>query len=356
MKKPGRTKLNPLVWRDARDVGVVGQGWPSESEPFTRLPDRARGVVGDNVWKMSRWPAGLAVVFATDAPEVHVRWLLARPRQLPNAADTGMMTAAIDGYGRHSDGTWYWIGCTPPPPDGRVFESKVNKTALDGEYRAYLLHLPVGTGVAKLEVGVDSGARFEAATPDTRPPVVYYGTSIVHGYCVSRPGVSHVNLLRRRLDYPFVNLGFGGCGRMDCEVAELMAELDAALYVVDCLPNMSTDLLPENFPRLVEAVRAKRPDTPILFVGDRLFGDAAFQPDRRIMQEKKNRAQREAVERLQRERVAELHLFEPANPFGDDFEGTIDGSHPTDVGAMRMAEALEPVLNRFLPSAGGGSA
>jgi lysophospholipase L1-like esterase len=33
---------------------------------------------------------------------------------------------------------------------------------------------------------------------------------------------------------------------------------------------------------------------------------------------------------------------------GSDGEATVDGTHPTDLGFMRMADAIEPTLHRAL--------
>ena len=40
-----------------------------------------------------------------------------------------------------------------------------------------------------------------------------YGTSITQGGCASRPGMAYTNILSRRIDAPFINLGFSGSGR-----------------------------------------------------------------------------------------------------------------------------------------------
>jgi len=56
-------------------------------------------------------------------------------------------------------------------------------------------------------------------------------------------GMAYPAILGRRLDRPVVNLGFSGNGTMDPSVGALMAELDASIYVIDCLPNMgATDV------------------------------------------------------------------------------------------------------------------
>jgi lysophospholipase L1-like esterase len=33
---------------------------------------------------------------------------------------------------------------------------------------------------------------------------------------------------------------------------------------------------------------------------------------------------------------------------GDDFEGTVDGVHPNDLGMMRIAESLEPAIKKLI--------
>ena len=54
-------------------------------------------------------------------------------------------------------------------------------------------------------------------------PVVVYGTSITQGANASRPGMAYTNILSRRLNVEFVNLGFSGSGRGEPEVAEVIA-------------------------------------------------------------------------------------------------------------------------------------
>jgi len=338
------------VWHDVLKPRVEGQGWEDVEKPSDRLPARARDVVREEVWNLSRQPVGLSVRFRTDASRIMARWTLDGDPS-PDCRKTRLRNGGLDCYGKASDGTWRWVGPGQPttPPD---CEATLNGDRLDGEARAYRVYLPTGVGVSSLAIGVDEGAAFEPMPHDERRPVVVYGTSIVHGATVSRPGMAHTSIISRRLDYPLVNLGFGGNGRMEAEVAGLLAELDAALYVVDCLPNIGADLVPRRLPRLVEAIREARPDVPILFVGDRLYGDASFIPARREANRAKCDAQREAIERLEAGGVAGLHLVESANFFGDDFEGTIDGSHPTDLGSMRMAEALLPKVSSILNAEG----
>jgi len=177
---------------------------------------------------------------------------------------------------------------------------------------------------------------------------VFYGTSIVQGGCASRPGKAHPALIGRMLNWHVTNLGFSGNGTMDPEVGDLMAELDAAAYVVDCAPNMQPDEIAERTGPLVRKLRAARPDTPIVLVENIEYQAGFFLPKTRQAYEAKNAALRAAFEDLVAAEVPHLHYVPCRGLLGDDGQGAVDGTHPTDLGFHRFAEALAPVLREIL--------
>lgn len=335
-----------VVWRDGFDLTVEGLGWTEDAGSYARLPQRTDGKVDGGVWDKSRGPVGVGVRFVTDATDIYVRWRLAA-EPTPGPHETMLGTSGVDCYGRAEDGRWLWVGKQDPwqLPES---DGKLNQTELDGALREYRVYLPKASEVSRLEVGVHEQFRFEPGKPDARPPIVLYGTSICHGVGATRPGMAWPSIMQRRLDYPLTNLGFGGNGRMEPEVMEFINELDYRLLVVDCLPNMGLEQITANCPALIESVRKTHGDVPILFVSDRAFGDAAFQPERAKTQMGKSGCQKRLVERFIEGGDRNLHLIEPANYFGDDYEGTVDASHPSDLGAMRMADAVEPHVRRIL--------
>src|SRR5690606_298630 len=118
-----------------------------------------------------------------------------------------------------------------------------------------------------LEIGVSKQASFTALPARTEKPVVVYGTSIAQGGCASRPGMAWTAILERQLGVPMVNLGFSGNGRMEEEVVNLVAEINARVFVLDCLPNLGGVEPAEVEKRIVHAVRylrKKHPGTPIV--------------------------------------------------------------------------------------------
>jgi lysophospholipase L1-like esterase len=146
-----------------------------------------------------------------------------------------------------------------------------------------------------------------------------------------------------------MNLGF--CGRAWCEpaVANALGRVDAALYIVDPLPNNTVDQLKERLPEFLRILRARRPDTPILLVQDRLHGDASFVAGRDEIRTTKNAALDDVIAALRDAGMAGLHVASHPSWYGNDFEGTTDGSHPNSIGAHHMAHAMEPIVSKLLP-------
>ncbi len=288
---------SPILWFDARQVGVEGQGWTETKAPYDRLPEKAEGVVRPPVWGLSRHSAGLCIPFTTDAREIHTSWTLTSDRlAMPHMPATGV--SGLDLYVRQADGGWHWLAV------GQPREAPTNTTRLVGGLpdgtRDYLLYLPLYNGVSEVEIGVPEGSTIASweRPEERRKPIIFYGTSITQGGCASRPGMVHTAILGRRLDRSVINLGFSGNGTMDPEVGTLLAELDPAVYVIDCLPNMSAQQVAERTEPLVKTLREKHPDTPIVLAEDRTYANAFLLPSSRQRNESSRKALRGAYDRL----------------------------------------------------------
>jgi hypothetical protein len=83
---------------------------------------------------------------------------------------------------------------------------------------------------------------------------------------------------------------------------------------------------------------------PIVLVEDRTSANAWLRPAQRRNHAASRAALKAAFERLQAAGVAGLVYVEGEHLIGDDGEATVDSSHRNDLGMMRMADALEPVL------------
>jgi len=96
---------------------------------------------------------------------------------------------------------------------------------------------------------------------------------------------------------------------------------------------------------LVRQLRQARPKTPILLVEDRSYTNSPLVPAHQQRHAASRAALKAAYQRLLDARVEGLHYLEGEHLLGDDGEGTGGSSHATDLGFMRQADALEPVLD-----------
>ncbi len=341
----------PTHWVDVRELDVEGKGWTDTKSFFDRLPAKAEGVVRPPVWNLSRQSAGLLVRFTSDATSIQARWTVTSSELgKPHMPATGV--SGLDLYVKADDGRWRWLG-VGRPDDGKTNTGTLAKGLPEGR-REFLLYLPLYNGLSSVEIGVPEGrtiAKAPARAQGHRKPIVFYGTSITQGGCASRPGMVHTAILGRRLDRPVINLGFSGNGTMDPEMATLLAELDAAVFVLDCLPNMSPAEVAERVEPFVRTLRKVHPETPIVLAEDRFYANGAIVPGSRKHNIDNHAALKTAYDHLLADGIKALHYLPGAGQLGDDGEDTVDGSHPTDLGFLRMADAFAPVLTEALKQA-----
>ena len=85
-----------------------------------------------------------------------------------------------------------------------------------------------------------------------------------------------------------------------------------------------------------------------MLIEDRTYANTWLLPSRRERHTASRAALKAAYERLKADGVKGLYYVEGEHLLGDDDEATTDSSHPSDLGMMRMAESLEPVLRPIL--------
>lgn len=339
-----RRTARDLVWRNVSDWGVEGKAWNDTERYFDRLPSRTKNVVPEPVWNLSRHSSGMCARFETDSQSIHVRYRLLNDNlAMPHMPATGV--SGVDLYAEDAQGVDRWVAVVQPR--AQDVEAALAENLLPG-LRTYTLHLPLYNGLDSLEIGIDADAAFTPISPRKEKPIVFYGTSIMQGACASRPGMAIPAILGRRLHLPVVNLGFSGNGRMESALAELLGELDPCLFAIDCVPNMTVPMIEERTIPLVRILKRARPDTPVLLVEDRAFSNTPFFPSRGAQHRANRKALREAFETLTNDGVTDLYYLAGDYLLGEDGEGATDGSHPSDLGMVRYADAYEPVLRTML--------
>ncbi|MBL8230302.1 MAG: SGNH/GDSL hydrolase family protein [Bryobacterales bacterium] len=339
----GQTTEAPARWHNLASMPLEGQGWTATKHRYDRLPAKAEGVVRAPVWSLAQDSAGMSYRFVTDAATIRARWRVRRPRlSLVHMPATGV--SGLDLYVRNG-GKWQWIGVGRPD---QVDSEQTLVSGITRQKREYLLYLPLYNGVEQVEVGVPEGSAFEAAPTAGKKPVVFYGTSILQGGCASRPGMAYPAIVSRMLDWPAINLGFSGNGKTEPEMADLLAELDPAVYVMDSLPNLSPDEARDRVGPFVAKLRAAHPKTPIVLVENVTYTDSHTVDARRAKAIEANRHLKTLYEKLKASGDTAVYYIPTQSLFGADGEDTVDGVHPTDLGFLRMAQGIAPVLRPLL--------
>ncbi len=323
---------------------IYGLYEPRAKGDLRRMPDDIAAATNPGVARNARHTAGGRVRFTTDSGRIALRVRMPYVTKYPHMALTG--SSSFDLYEDTDLGSTYLNVFKPSMSITDGFEMTLTLGAR--RTRSLTLNLPLYSPVASIEVGLDADATLSGGRKysGTRLPIVYYGSSITQGACASRPGLAYQAIISRRLDVDFINLGFSGNARAELPIVEYMASLHMSAFVSDYDHNApSVDYLRETHRRMYEIIREKNPSIPYIMLS---------RPDFATHSEDDSEKRRRVVE----------DTFRFARAAGDknvwyiDGEGiyrgaeldacTVDGSHPTDLGFMKMADAIGRILRRAM--------
>lgn len=364
---------------DPIDVGaeVHGSAWESLAGRFVRLEDSAEGLVRKPVWDLSRNSAGLSLVFRSNTRRLELSFDVFGWKGMNHMPATGV--SGVDLFAYKPDGEELWCAAkfmpqfkeeyievpatgsqtataqtspssaqtTTDPSSVQARTVRVTRVAYSFEQIDYEegceeyewhLYLPLYNTVENFRMAVEEGCRLEWVPRDERQPIVVYGTSIAQGACATRPGMAWTNLVERELRYPVVNLGFSGNGKLEAELFALLDQIDAGVYIIDCLPNIKvTDNFEEKLEAGIKLLREHH-SCPILVVDHSGHTNERTNLSR-CFPDELNRRQAALVKRLRKEGIKQLYYL-TRNEIAWDKDSMVEGIHPNDRGMMQQAEAV----------------
>lgn len=372
-------KASELIYKDVAElikngtVQILGKGFDNGADSllYARLPADMQDRIRKSVWNLGRNSAGIAIRFSTNAKCIGAQWTLVGNVNMAHMPGTGIR--GLDIYSYSESGGWAFVGTAQP--NGKNSRN-VFIRRMEGKNTDYIIYLPLYDGIEKLSIGVDSGAVISAPIKNVllpseqRKPVVVYGTSVTQGGCASRPGMVYTSILGRKMNREFINLGFSGNGRMDKLMADKIASIDAAAYVIDCLANCTYKIIQDSTEYFIKKIASEHPNVPVYMVSNYYYpyqhADKQFREDltnenalwyalylkfkkegltnlRFISANGVKMVPQEGDMKLS-ENPKTKHIDLSGNlqkaPSGPDTEGTVDGVHLTDVGFLRLAEFL----------------
>lgn len=314
---------------------------------YRRMPDDVARNVSENVAHLCKCTAGGRVRFSTDSRYIAVKAVL--PGGISHMTNMCIIgSSGLDLYVDEAEDAerGYFRSFIPPAEDVDEFESKLDFKVK--KMRSFTINMPPYNRLTNLYIGVDEDA-VVCAGEEYRPilPIVYYGSSITQGGCASRPGNIYQNIISRRLNIDYINLGFSGNAKGEPAIAEYMAGLSMSVFVSDYDHNAPTfEHLTKTHFALYQTIREKNPELPYIMITKPDYWN-----------------HRDIDEILQR-REHIMENYNKALALGDKnvyfidgmkfFTGkyadmcTVDGTHPNDLGFSLMADRIGDVLEGIL--------
>ena len=327
---------------------------------YTRLSSRIEGKVRQAVWDLGQNSAGIALRFRANARTIGAKWTLLNNFRMSHMTPTG-----ICGFDLYAFDGKQWRFAGTAQPNGKE-SVNVFRRNMDGQMRDYVMFFPLYDGVIDLALGVEEGAVIEQPTVlgnnafggKSGKPLVFYGTSVTQGGCASRPGMVYTNILSRMLKRECINLGFSGNGRMDRILAEEMARIDAGAYIIDCLGNCTVNTVRDSTEAFMKTLWKAHPDVPIIFLSNYPYQYQWLDEYTRNDVNEEDALWKQMYDKLRAEGLKNLRYIEiggthnALDPMekaatGPDNDASVDGTHLTDLGFLRVAEYLYPYMKRI---------
>ncbi|MBP3369665.1 MAG: hypothetical protein J6L85_02830 [Clostridia bacterium] len=336
-----------VVWLDVKSApfSLHGLHDPENTPFFCRVPFDVAAATSAGVEALSKESAGGRVRFSTNSPYIAIR---AKFRVVGRSSHLTLVSSS--GFDLYVDGEFgsRFIKEFRMPYD--MVDSYEQIVYLDGEsMRSYTINFPVHAVVDSLEIGLKPGSAIDGARPyrDIKP-VVFYGSSIVHGTAASRPGTMYPAIISRELNIDFRDIGFSGMAKGETVLAKWMATLPMSVFVCDYDHNAPTvEHLEATHYALYETIRESNPDLPYIMV---------TRPDYWTLPREQ--------EHILKRRDVIMTSYLKARATGDknvyfidgisfnvaphQYETSLDGVHPNDVGFVRMADSIGTIIRHAL--------
>lgn len=340
-----------IKWYQPKFVEGICQ--PDQRNIFHRLPQNLKDSVREPVWNLSLNTAGEFVHFRTSASKITVRYILASQNySFPHMTATGV--SGLDLFGLDVNGKWNWAPGNYHFGDTCIYDFQHLDLARNVKGVAdFYLYLPLYNSVTWFCIGVKEGDFFAFAERKTEKPIVAYGTSILQGGVASRPGLAWTNILERRLHRTVINLGFSGNGRFEKPIFDLMGNVDAKIYILDCMPNLtkgygySDEEIKNRVIYGVNKLREKNRSVPILFAEHAVgYGPAYMDTARLNEYHRSSLLIKRIFHMLKAAGVKNIYLLTEED-IGFDINSTTEGLHPNDIGMIKYAAAYEKKITNI---------
>lgn len=331
----GFKRIGSGYWR------MANVGFPS-APGFERLPSSVPADIPQGIKDLGRLSSGRAAHIRSDADTLRLCYENAAGSSYTHKWTQDGMRGGDVYYRDYGTTDWHWL-TTVHATSPTVFEITYDMGS--SADREFMIYFPIYARLTLLRVEVPTAATVAPGPTPSELPLVFLGTSITQGANASRAGLAQVAAVGRALDRDAINLGWSGSCKLYDGFEDLLDDIAASAYLIDCFQNMNmTDITSRMFDFGDDLATAVYP-APVIFF-EQAYDQRGFGPGNT------DRAAETAAAYAIYEDLALIH----ANVFwvatdgmlGTDGAATSDGIHPNDLGHTRMAEfyasAIAPLL------------
>ena len=238
--------------------------------------------------------------------------------------------AGFDLYKKTQFGYYHLTVIAPEEPNN-IFCHTINI----GEPGEIIIYFPCYSAVEEIYIGINKNSNISDPKPFSNTPLAIYGNSCTQGASASRSGLAYTNILQRELDCEVFNFSFSAACRAEKSIAnriiQLMTKNDISAFIIDCSKNNKTlDEFNERYEQFYKTIRSKWKSIPIILIGALATEQYDIEIRRIFEQEKHHKTYYISLNKLFKD--YSLDTF------------TIDGTHYTDIGMIKIANAIKTFL------------
>lgn len=325
-----------LGFPDNSKFKVMGLHWFEQNKPeLWRMPKTDFDSLPRGVKRRARTPVGARIVMRSNTSRLGLRVLpLTKEKQ--------------KGFDVYLDGKFFRSAGAEEP---KVQKDVVLFKDLEKKEREITVYLPHLQDVLIKSIGVDEDTTFTAPSHKFAQalPVVFYGSSVCQGSGAARPAMTYPAMLCRELNLDFVSLGFGGAGKAEKNVVDLVTIIPACCFVFDLGKSYGMQDS-RAYADMLVAARKQHPNVPMICITPITSSREVLDDSYSRRSQHARAAVREAVDQLLKSGERKLLLVEGTDLLGfADHDGlSSDGVHPSDYGYSLITHRLKPTVVKAL--------
>lgn len=329
------------------DFDIYGMMFDEEFNMFTRIDHKVAQKVSDGVRDLNNHLTGGRIVFKSDTQKMGIRFTVPYGGKYYPYNQTMHLFTGFDVYER-VNGKQILVKALYPEFDdldaGPCLSFEIGGGKKE---REFIIYTPAYSGPQNIEIGIEKGASLKKGNKyNNEKPVVFYGSSIVHGAAAQRPALTYPAMISQEYNLDFINLGFSGNAKGEDEIADYIADLDMDAFVYDYDHNAPTvGHLKDTHERMYLKVREKHREIPFIL----LSRPQSYRiPDG----ERKERRDIVFATYMNAAGRGENVYFIDGEDIYKDFGGkefcAADDSHPNVLGFYAMSRKVGEILGKIL--------